>query len=104
MAPTITSAISTFLESLEPLISPGVGLLLNTAAICGPAVPKPKLLLLMEMGAVAADATCLNGSKVGSYLSRLVRGVVEFAPKTDHIVFILMIVNKKTSVLQLLSV
>lgn len=80
MAPTITSAISTFLESLEPPISPGVGLLLSTAAICCPAVPKPKLLLLIEMGAVAAEAACLNGSKLDSYLSRLIRGVAELAP------------------------
>lgn len=81
MAPTMTSAISTFLESLEPLMSPGVGLLLNTAAICCPVVPNPKLLLLMEIGAVAAEAACRNGSNAESYLSKLVRGVAELAPR-----------------------
>lgn len=80
IAPTMTSAISTFFESLDPLISPGVGLLLSTAAICCPAVPKPKLLLLIEIGAVAAEAACRKGSKVDSYLSRLDRGVAELAP------------------------
>lgn len=96
MAPTITSAISTFFESLELLISPGVGLLLSTAAICWLVVPNPKLLLLMEIGAVAAEAACLNASKVESYLSRLERGVAEVAPK----IIIASIVSMKKNIKQ----
>lgn len=81
MAPTITSAISTFFESLDPPISPGVGLLLRAATICWPAVPKPKLLLFIDIGAVAAEAVCRNGSKFDSYRSRVVLGVAELAPE-----------------------
>lgn len=78
IAPTIISAISTFLESLEPFNSAGVGLLLNTG-ICWP-VPKPKLLLFMEIGAAAEELWCLNASNV-SYLSKFERGVGDVVPR-----------------------
>lgn len=75
MAPTMTSAISTFLASLVPS-SAGVGLFDNTA-ICP--VPRPKLLLLMDIGAAAGEL-CLNGSNVASNLSKLLLGVGEVVP------------------------
>lgn len=76
MAPTITSAISTFFASLAP-ISAGVGLL-ERAAIWP--VPKPKLLLFIVIGAAAGEL-CLNGSKVASNLSKFVLGVGDVVPE-----------------------
>lgn len=82
MAPTITSAISTFFASLVPS-SPGVGLL-DSTAICP--VPRPKLLLFMEMGAAAGEL-CLNGSNCASYLSKFVLGVGDVVPNHNHYIY-----------------
>lgn len=88
IAPTITSAISTFFWSFAPK-SPGVGLLLRGTSPCPgapPPVTNPNELLLRLIGATAGERNAVSNASAAKRSSEL-RVVGDALPKNDHLYY-----------------